>query len=97
MIYSILSLIMNYILRSTIINLYDSLHKCGILHNDIAAKHWLVKDPLSPRNEMSFRLIDFEGAILREEVEGQERWEEMVEEEMRAVREVIDGVPFSHP
>jgi hypothetical protein len=71
--------------RSTIIDYYNTLHRVGILHADVAVKHWLCNETGDPS---AFRLIDFEGAIFRDELSADE-WAEKVAVEMWRVENEI--------
>jgi len=60
--------------RRQLADMYGALHARGVLHGDVEPRH------VFPQPDGSFKLIDFEGAVLRkeetEEAWRQEKWEE---------------------
>ncbi|RXK37230.1 hypothetical protein M231_05520 [Tremella mesenterica] len=77
--------------KLSIIELYTRLHTLGILHGDSTDRHWLRHDKLGSKGVI--KLIDFDRAILRNEV-SLDVWEKKSKREMAMVKFLLGMGPF---
>ena len=74
--------------RREILDKYRRLHEAGIIHGDVATRHWR-RHASATKEEESIRIIDFDHSTARTDVDP-ETFERMIETEMREVQYFFD-------